>query len=143
MKIGFTGSRRGMTADQENAVTHLFADSGATELHHGDCYGADLQANDLAVHYDMRIILHPPDDPKGRAFCASHESREQKPYLDRNHDIVDETDILIACPNTTKEVQRSGTWATIRYAERKKKDILLIYPSGRIFKISKGFGRKS
>ena len=62
----------------------------------------------------MTLVVHTPKD-----------------YLERNHDIVDETDMLIATPGEEQEVQRSGTWATIRYARKQKRTILTIYPSGR------------
>ena len=142
MKVGFTGSREGLTTEQEVAITNLFI-VRAKEFHHGDCIGADTEAHAIAFMQGIKIVIHPPDDPKERSFCICNEYREKKPFPDRNHDIVDETDILIACPATTREVQRSGTWATIRYAEKIKKTILLIYPSGRMFKISEGFGGKS
>lgn len=142
MKVGFTGTHKGMTTEQEVAVTNLLA-ARPVEFHHGDCIGCDTEAHVLAANADIRIIGHPPDQAKSRSFCVFYEMREEKPYLKRNHDIVDETDILIACPDNTKEVMRSGTWATIRYAEKQKKTILLIYPSGRIFKITEGFGRVS
>ena len=59
--------------------------------------------------------------------------REEKPYLDRNKDIVDETNILMACPNKAEEVQRSGTWSTVRYARKVGKAVLIVYPSGKMF----------
>ena len=51
-------------------------------------------------------------------------------YLDgftetRNKDIVNSCDILIACPENDKEVIRSGTWSTIRYAKKINKTVLL------------------
>lgn len=142
MKVGFTGSRAGMTKEQIATVNNLLIDD-VKEFHHGDCIGADTQAHSLAHSPGTRIIVHPPEDSALRGYCVSANVREKKSYLERNHNIVDETDILIACPGTTKEVRRSGTWTTIRYAEKQKKTILLIYPSGRIFKIEEGFGRKS
>ena len=38
--------------------------------------------------------------------------------------------MLIAFPSTQFEIQRSGTWQTIRYARKLKKKILIIYPNG-------------
>ena len=67
-----------------------------------------------------------------RAFCKGDETRKQKDYLDRNHDIVDETELLIACPKEPEEITRSGTWATIRYARKKKKKLRIILPNGRM-----------
>jgi len=57
---------------------------------------------------------------------------EAKPYLDRNQDIVDGADILIAAPNEDKEIVRSGTWSTVRYARKSKKKIILVLRSGEV-----------
>lgn len=51
----------------------------------------------------------------------------EKPYLKRNIDIVDNTDILIGCPSG-EEIVRSGTWHTIRYAKKQNKKIMMIRP---------------
>jgi len=51
-----------------------------------------------------------------------------KPYLERNHDIVDATDYLIFAPKTRHEQLRSGTWATYRYAKLMRKNILMLHP---------------
>jgi hypothetical protein len=143
MKVGFTGSREGITDEQYIRIKNLLISGDTTEVHHGDCIGADAYMHEIAGLLEIRIVIHPPDLPGLRCFCSCDELREEKPFLERNQDIVDETDVLIACPNGTKETMRSGTWATIRYAEKQKKTILLIYPSGRIFKITEGFGRRN
>ena len=143
MKVGFTGNREGMSDGQYNTIKNLLMAGQPKELHLGDCIGADASAFEIGVRADLRLIGHPPDLPGLRKFYTYAEERPKKPYLDRNHDIVDETDILIACPKETEEVIRSGTWATVRYAEKIGKTVLLIYPSGRIFKCSSGFGRRS
>lgn len=61
----------------------------------------------------------------------SDEKREPLPYLARNCVIVDEADILLACPKGPEE-QRSGTWATVRYARKQNKRIVIVYPDGTI-----------
>lgn len=140
MKVGFTGSHLGLSEEQKQVLTRIMQPK-PIEVHHGDCIGGDVYFHHVAKNLNLRVVLHPPSNPKSRCFCDADYTHKEKPYLDRNHDIVDDTDILIACPATAKEVLRSGTWATIRYAEKKKKTIIFIYPSGRIFKISEGFGR--
>jgi hypothetical protein len=87
-----------------------------TEFHHGDCVGADAQAHLIANPYTT-VIIHPPLADRLRAGCdPSYGSiLTPKPYLERNHDIVDACDLLIAAP-VGPEIQRSGTWATVRYA---------------------------
>jgi len=53
-----------------------------------------------------------------------------KEPLARNRDIVNMSDILIAAPGEKAEVLRSGTWATIRYARKMSRKLLVIYPKG-------------
>ena len=132
MKVGFTGNRDGMTKDQITTIKRLLS-IRPVELHHGDCIGCDAFAHTIATDLRIPVIGHPPDLPGQRMFLHYAEEREKKPYLERNHDIVDETDILIACPKGAEEIVRSGTWATVRYARKVGKPILVVYPSGRMF----------
>ena len=55
----------------------------------------------------------------------------EKRYLERNRDIVDACDILIACPRTLKEELRSGTWATVRYARKVGKPVAILWNNGK------------
>ena len=132
--VGFTGTRTGMTKAQREAVQRELAadgkDAPVIEFHHGDCVGADAQAHEIAVESKISVFLHPPTGDKLRAFCESDFAYVPKPYLDRNKDIVNDTDYMLACPRG-EETVRSGTWATIRYAVSKGKLVLIIYPDGR------------
>jgi hypothetical protein len=110
-----------------------------TEFHHGDCIGSDVQADAIVcTRYgiDCAIYVHGPTDKSRVANCAAIHSRCQhialpdKPYIERNHDIVDETDILVATPGRINEELRSGTWSTIRYARRIHHPIVIIWPDG-------------
>lgn len=133
MKIGFTGTQRGMTAPQRTSFTAalLFARIGLNpEFHHGDCIGADAEAHAIAIGLGFRAFIHPPIDPKKRAWCEASWLFEPKPYLDRNHDIVDAAQFLIAAPGEPIEQLRSGTWATIRYARKINRNLLIIGPKG-------------
>ena len=135
MKIGFTGTRKGLTLDARNSLIVVLTvlraiDSAYIKIHHGDCVGADEMVHRIAVESDVTVIIHPPLLSRYKAGCKADEYRTPRPYLERNHDIVDETDILIACPETPFEETRSGTWATVRYARKMKKIILMIYPDG-------------
>ncbi len=131
MKVGFTGTQKGMTDRQlsklDGMLRALSAPSPIEEFHHGDCIGADEQFHQ-AVNDPDRTIIHPPEDDKKRAWCHSRHILKPKPYLKRNHDIVDATDVVIATPRTSYGEIWSGTWATIRYAQSKGKKIIIIYP---------------
>lgn len=65
-----------------------------------------------------------------RSYCQGDVIKEEKEYIQRNHDIVDDSDMLIAFPSTMNEILRSGTWATIRYAKKRGKMVLIIFPDG-------------
>jgi hypothetical protein len=105
-------------------------------FHHGDCIGADQQAH--RIFYDKvggtLIYLHPPENDKLRAKLDSecYHVYPAKPYLQRNFDIVSATDFLIAAPKEAEETVKSGTWATIRYAENQKKNVVIIRPDGSV-----------
>src|SRR2546421_1503 len=60
------------------------------EFHHGDCIGVDAFAHDVAYDLGYYIFVHPPSDPKFRAFKGARSDPrikilEPRYYLDRNH----------------------------------------------------------
>lgn len=105
---------------------------GACELHHGDCIEADAEAHEIARALGWHIVGHPPTNPHKRAFCQFDEARPPAPYLVRNRHIVNETTALLATPRSFAEVIRSGTWATIRYARKLGRPVIVIYPNGSV-----------
>jgi hypothetical protein len=128
-KLGFTGTRKGMTDKQKKLVRLFVENLGPVEVHHGDCVGADSDFADITE--SLKVVIHPPTNSSHRAWCCADIKRPPKPYIERNHDIVDDTDCLIATPDSFEEVLRSGTWATIRWAQKQKKPILIVYPNGK------------
>jgi hypothetical protein len=135
MKIGFTGTRKGMTREQLDVVEFILRrnQGPSDEFHHGDCLGADAEADKIAHSVGIPVIIHPPTEKKERAFCQlAQQVLRPKPYIQRNHDIVDAVEMLIATPRQFDEVARSGTWATIRYARLLRRDIAIIQPDGTI-----------
>lgn len=136
MRVGFTGSRDGMTLAQKGAFGQWLYGREAVEFHHGCCVGADEAA--AVIAYDespfTRVIGHPGDMPgmtSGGAKAVCHEIKDPAPNLTRNRDIVDSCDVLLACPKGPEE-QRSGTWATVRYARKQGKRIVLFMPDGSV-----------
>lgn len=135
MNVGFTGTRYGMSALQKQALYSKLQEiklppsvtTVADEFHHGDCIGADAEAHAIAFGLKFKIVIHPPDQPRLRAFCTvSFKIEVPRPYLERNKHIVDSCQLLIAAPRTNGEELRSGTWSTIRYAKHKKKEVLIL-----------------
>jgi hypothetical protein len=52
---------------------------------------------------------------------------DEKPYLERNLNIIKYSFVLIACPiDKNKEEFRSGTWSTIRQAKKLNKLIYIL-----------------
>jgi len=125
--IGFTGTRRGMTQKQKDELYNFLCQYKGGVFHHGDCVGADLEAHSIASKLGFKIVIHPPRNPEKRAFCEG-VVLEGKNYLERNRDIVEACDILVAVPKENQEVLRSGTWASIRYAKKVGKLVKIIYP---------------
>ena len=131
MKIGFTGTRRDITARQYEELEKLLNRIVMEEFHHGDCVGADATAHSIMMRSKTLIVIHPPTKSEARAYCTGQNiiilpARE---YLSRNKDIVNATEMLIACP-AGPEVLRSGTWSTVRYAEKNKKEQVILWPNG-------------
>lgn len=133
MKVGFTGTQKGMTKWQSAKFLSWLMDTCPDEFHHGCCIGADEQAAGFARIFSNLVVGHPPikqDKVSHPSLVCSHETRPRQEYLVRNRAIVDETDMLVATPGTFKEIKRSGTWATIRYARKKGKPILIVEKNG-------------
>lgn len=131
-RIGFTGTREGMTQDQRCQFALMLKELNASEFHHGDCIGADSEAHVTWLKLDKGDpVIHPPVVSTYRAYCESSRICEPKDYLMRNRDIVDATDVLLACPKEFDEqVRGSGTWYTIRYARQRGKQVIIIFPDG-------------
>lgn len=143
-RFGFTGSRKGMTVAQHrtfNSWAHTLV--RLEQFHHGDCVGSDEQAHVAILHKRIpysELHVHPPENPKLRAYCDRKHPAilgtqyvfvwPEAPYLKRNGAIVDASTKLVACPGSFTPTHASGTWWTIRHAQKTSKPVLVIYPSG-------------
>ena len=142
MIVGFTGTRDGLTVLQKKALLNQLNSMDIEQALHGDCIGADYDFHRLVasnIEY-ATISIYPPVNPTHRANChlidlttnVCVQVLKEGEYIARNHNIVDDCDMLIACPKDGVEVMRSGTWATIRYAKKMKKAVCIIYSDGSI-----------
>lgn len=131
MKVGFTGTRHALTTAQLSGMRALLTPWDG-EFHHGDCIGADAAAHELAVELGFEIVQHPPLNPSLRAWSVGGSILEPRPYLPRNHDIVDACEVLLALPSSAEEKVRSGTWSTVRFARKTHTPVYLIFPDGTI-----------
>lgn len=136
--IGFTGTRHGMSEIQRSILRQFLREMKPNLLRHGDCIGADAQAHEIADSLGMNIIIHPPVDEAHRAFCRTPEGggsltlEVPKRHFARNRDIVNNCDVLIACPIDNERQHFGGTWYTYDYALKQKRPLICIYPNGRI-----------
>lgn len=129
MKTGFTGTQEGMTINQARMLWIRIRDD--EEFHHGCCIGADEAAHFIAKSLGIRVVGHPPTNERKMSNASRDSCDEIRPaldYLDRNKEIVNETDRLEACPKSTFEEWRSGTWSTIRWGRKMRKQVQIIAP---------------
>jgi hypothetical protein len=120
MKAGFTGTRKGMSQRQLENFVKVMSWLQPTELHHGGADGADTEAAEQADRLlnRPRIVVHRP------------KRMTSDDLLARNRDIVAAVDVLVAVPECDREQQRSGTWATVRYARAKGIPVVLLPRGG-------------
>lgn len=129
--VGVTGSRTRPSAAQIAWLSEQLDRLKPASLHHGDCVGADELAAALASSRGILVCAHPPIDHRFRAFYVSDVTLPAKPFLERNHDIVDAVELLLALP-ARAEYLRSGTWATVRYARRHGVEAAVCTPDGTV-----------
>ena len=91
------------------------ATSGHAVLHHGDGVGTDAEAHDIAVTLAGRPSAIRPLTTHG-ARIKWQTRNAPKPYLVRNWDILEESELLIASPAKAIEHLQSGIWPTVRCA---------------------------
>ena len=131
--IGFTGTVEGISDERRQELRRRLAlarERDYTQFLHGDCVGADEQAHNIASELGFFVVIHPPKNPKLRAWCEHTTSGVIYPpdeYMVRNQNIVNAADVLVACPkNPDSEELRSGTWATVRRARKRGIPIVFI-----------------
>lgn len=144
--VGVSGTKEGMTKKQRIMFRDLLyrTTNEGDFLHHGDCVGVDELSHEIAEELKLKIVIHPPENDKLRAFCDGYNNMVKPPksYLKRNWDIVTACEEIFIIPKEYNEILRSGTWATYRYAKKLLKDITIIYPNGKYERI-KDYERRS
>ena len=129
---GFTGTRHLISSPQRAVLMSFLIARRPGRVHYGDCTGADYEMFLMSHALGIKTVSHPPENDLYRMFTLADEVRDPKPYLERNRDIVDSSDYLVACPREDREVSRSGTWMTVRYARSAGLTVAVVYPSGRV-----------
>ncbi len=133
--FGFTGTRDVWTRPQVDAVREalLMLDVwGYRWMQNGDCLGSDWKAARIWQMMGRSVWLRPPTNDAYRAFIEAQMESEPRPYLDRNRDIVDHSELLLATPKEMTEQPKGGTWFTVRYARRQRRPIMIVLPDGTV-----------
>lgn len=137
VRIGFTGTRWGMSPEQQKAVADLVNElvnrDERFEAHHGDCIGADSQFHDIVDVYPHRwIVGHPgPADDVGRQAGRLFNYRHGPlPHMKRNRAIVDISTVMIATPFEDVEQKYGGTWKTIGMSRKVARRLAIVHRTG-------------
>jgi hypothetical protein len=133
MIYGFTGSRKGMTDQQEVMFEGLI--SGIKKFIHGSCTGSDVQAARIVrktfkTHIPIHAYPGPEDDPCREDSRVDDFVAEPMTHFARNRKIVQDCQELIATPAEMTEQATGGTWYTIRYARKIGRKVTIIWPDG-------------
>jgi hypothetical protein len=135
LKIGFTGTRGGMTVDQTTKFVR-FIRQYIGEFHNGYAEGSDEDALRTVDHMGgFTLHIHPP---KNKKYIAHYQPRhsevvwyEEDEYGERDRQIVVASDVMVATPSGKVEIKRgSGTWLTVRIARVELKPLLIIFDDG-------------
>lgn len=130
-----TGTQRGITFAQHQAVRRFLARyQRIEEFHSGACIGADYAVNNIVARRVPGVELHlwPCTIRSKQAIGPCHVRHAEREPMDRNQEMVNRCQILLAFPGEREEVLRSGTWATIRRARKAFKTIVYFFPDGTI-----------
>lgn len=135
--IVFTGTRQGMNEKQiKEVIDELIRWEEFLKLPdnkiyaiHGGCRGADLQFHHIAKGLGLPIKIYPSTlNERTSEYDDAVEVFPVDQPLKRNHSMVDIASVVIAGPSGP-EVLRSGTWATIRYARKRRNlPLIICYP---------------
>ena len=137
-KVGFTGSREGLTEAQRQSLRQWLREHPPTEVRHGACIGTDAEfscavVDCIPIGGEPPYEVAHPSNLKGTQWkeCWADEIRKPLPPLDRNRNIVDAVDVLLVGPKGPEEL-RSGTWSCVRYARKSGKRIVIFWPNGEV-----------
>lgn len=133
MTLGFTGTRQIDLVSKERLsyledlllAKDVDYDFRATAVH-GCAEGADSVFHQMCLNLNIPVYGRPCTGNRSKLGQFRFVYMPEAP-LARNRKIVEDCDVLIALP-IDKDVEelRSGTWATIRYARKLNKQVIII-----------------
>ncbi len=147
--IGLVGVRRGLTHAQFQTLCRILvtqkgrgALAGVEVAHRSNdgWSGADLSriarwmgsVPKLVIHDSGRPIEEPPPISTESMASWAEFSLDSEFVPPWNREIVDESELILACPPVAEEEYRSRTWGTVRYARSQAKAVVVIYPNGTV-----------
>lgn len=128
MNFAVTGPRR-INNDQSYIIGRQIRQvlDNLTLLITGAAFGVDTYACEFATKlYGVDQLLCVPDDPHNEDLVQRMRANSSVKiiypgdYRERNQCMVNSSHVLLAFPETPKEILRSGTWMTIRMARKAK-----------------------
>lgn len=135
--LTFTGTQQGMTLLQFVEIIGILRRLQPKMLHHGGCIGADKQVHWLITNFfpDTRLHIHYSNIKEKTSgnlpIRGGDKMTSSLPPLIRNQQMVDISGWVIGAP-AGRERLRSGTWSTLRYADKKFRHQIIVYPDGEI-----------
>lgn len=146
MLISFTGTQQGMTKIQRENIDRWLTlralNANSNTGFHGCCVGGDDEFDSIIAKLGFKRVGFPSNLYGKRVPNEVLQARgpiviaEPDSPLRRNRLVVRQGAILLAAPAQMAEVLRSGTWATIRYAEKVKRPIVMFMPDGSIIHVN-------
>jgi hypothetical protein len=136
MIVSFTGTSRGMTAEQKVALGRLLAELRPSEVHHGDCIGADIEFAEIAsgLSSQPKIVSHP-----GAKNLTGSPHNDQvlaaKTDFARNRDLIDllgADDVLLVAPFDPQPATLGGVAYTTTYCQKRAKRFVVVWPDGHL-----------
>lgn len=135
-----SGTQKGLTSIQQNVLFDLIDDflstPGPHEWRDGDCIGVDAECARYihevrtACAWDVKTFSHPGDLSPKRAGVKHDRNFTPIAPLARNRLMVERSTHVLIAPKESVEAIRSGTWATWRWARKKGRPWLIVYPDG-------------
>lgn len=146
MDLGYTSTRRGLSAPQRTALARLvrvLLTPTLATLHlrpvvrHGLCIRGDEEFHDICWALPVRpwIVGHPPSNPvlrSSRAMATCDELEPVAPYMVRNRRIVERCNVLVAAPLEMERRSHGGTWRTVTMAQVQGRPMYIVWRDGRI-----------
>lgn len=133
--FAFTGTRKGLTPAQraslQRVLERLHAE-GFTIAHNGSAIGADYEAALICRSIGFYIIAHPSSLVTATAQIPFDETHPPAGAKKRDRDMVRAAEVLVACPVRPAEDVSSGTWYTIRYAQKQNVPVKFVWPDGTV-----------